>query len=202
MGRARVTADFLDLLREGQLNAKVIELLARACHEAWKTERARKGWTYGEVRDDEKKTHPLLKSYDLLDDEAKELNRMPARLTHAKLYEVGYRIVARPLSRSSRVKMVRIPGAVKRRLMTIEHDIWLRDHLLRGYESAEKTIEALKLHRDIAVFSAVPEKDKRLDKVIIESIPEVLWKNGYMLSRRGGSKPKRHGGRRSGTSPG
>jgi hypothetical protein len=78
-----------------------------------------------------------------------------------------------------------------KKLMTIEHDIWLRDRLLKGYEWAPRTRDNVRLHRDVAVFSAVPMEDKRLDEVIIRSIPTVLWEHGYMLSR-----PRKGAGRR------
>lgn len=36
----------------------------RSSHETWMTDRLDKGWTYGQVRDDVKKTNPALVPYD------------------------------------------------------------------------------------------------------------------------------------------
>ena len=62
------------------------------------------------------------------------------------------------------------------RLMRIEHDIWMRDHLLQGYEWSDKTDDALKLHRCVARFDdeKLTPEDKKLDEAITLSLKEVL----------------------------
>src|SRR5208282_2169364 len=91
--RMHVTADFQEHVREAQLELPVIEALAAACHESFCHERERQGYKWGAVRDDEAKTHPLLKPYEQLSESDKERNRETARLTNAKLSSIGYRIV-------------------------------------------------------------------------------------------------------------
>jgi hypothetical protein len=67
------------------------------------------------------------------------------------------------------------------KLMSIEHDIWLRDYLLNGYEWAKESKDHLRLHRDIAPLDKVPREDQELDRTNIDSIPAVLSKLGYTL---------------------
>ena len=68
--------------------------------------------------------------------------------------------------------------------MKIEHDIWLRDHLINGYEWAKETDEALRLHRDVQPFEKVSPEDRELDWAIVKSIPKALAENGYILTKR------------------
>jgi hypothetical protein len=53
----------------------MVEALARFEHERWNTERQETGWTYGPVKDVEKKITPYLLHYDDLSEEIKDLDR-------------------------------------------------------------------------------------------------------------------------------
>jgi DNA polymerase III delta prime subunit len=179
--KLHVTGDFLDHVNQGELEMGLIESLAEACHEAWKKQKEKDGWTYGDPRNDEKKKHPLLRPYEQLKEIDKEGNRMTARLTQAKLHEVGCRIERKELFKKEGSVITEFPEDIRKRLMRIEHDIWLRLHLLQGYQWAPETRENMRLHRDISPFEAVPPDDQTLDRVIIDTIPEILDKNGYCI---------------------
>jgi hypothetical protein len=69
--------------------------------------------------------------------------------------------------------------ANKDHLMRVEHDIWMRDHLLQGYEFSEETVDALKLHRCVRRFDKLTNNDKKLDEAIVNSLGEILEDNGY-----------------------
>jgi len=185
-----VTADFLERVGEDQLDQAVLELLAKACHNGWKAQKTRHGWKYGNVRNDAKRIHPLLVSYDDLPEEWKEANRRTARVTRAKLNALGYRIVSSRTRASAASGIKKFPKYAIESLMRIEHDIWLRDHLINGYRWAANSVDGLRLHRDIALFDDVPDKDQELDLAIAESIPRVLGENGYSVVKTG-RKPKR-----------
>jgi hypothetical protein len=43
-----------------------MEIIAKNVHENWAQQRMSEGWTYGEIRDDEKKTTPCLVPYEEL----------------------------------------------------------------------------------------------------------------------------------------
>ncbi len=181
-----VTDDFLEHARRGELDVPLIEALAEACHEAYCNERKAAGWTWAAERCDKKKQHPRLKPYSDLDENGKEDNRKSARVVPAKLYEIGYGIERASAGNKSR----ELTPKRRMSLMRIEHDIWLRDHLLSGYEWGPNSRNELRLNRDIAPFDEVPSEDKGLDRAIVETIPKVLRKYGYILVRRK-SKPTR-----------
>jgi hypothetical protein len=172
--RLHVTDDFLELVAKGQIEAEIVEAIAKDCHERWRQEKKRQGYRWGEVRDETK--HPLLRPYDEsselalkedgtplppLTEPEKEKNRLPARLTQAKLKEVGIRIERESQAKTTSLMSEQF-AEVRTQLMKIEHDIWLRDHLLNGYDRSSANKDHLRLHRDIAPFEEVKEEDKQL----------------------------------------
>ncbi len=179
-----VSTDFLEHARDGQLELSVVEALASEAHERWRREREGQGWTYGPVRDDGAKRHPLLRAYADLPDTEKEHNRLTARLAGAKLHALGYRIVPRSNAEEPAEQPTLREDEVAR-LMKMEHDIWLRERLLRGFEWAAETDERLRLHRDVLRFDELPVADRRLDRKAVEAALDALWKHGFSLVARG-----------------
>ena len=68
------------------------EQIAENVHDVWALERVREGWTYGEVRDDKKKTTPCLVPYGELSESEKEYDRNTALQTLKLIVSLGYRI--------------------------------------------------------------------------------------------------------------
>lgn len=69
------------------------EQLAKNTHEVWSLGRIAQGWTWGKVRDDEKKTHPDLVPYEELNDLEKEFDRQTSLETLKVILSLGYKIV-------------------------------------------------------------------------------------------------------------
>ncbi len=69
------------------------EYLAKNTHEVWARQRISEGWTYGEMRDAEKKTHPDLVPYEELTEGEKEYDRNTSMETIRVILSLGYRIV-------------------------------------------------------------------------------------------------------------
>ncbi len=177
-----VSSDFLDQVRVGQLEVPVVEGLAKACHDAYRSTLEADGWEYGGELDTANKRSPLLAPYDQLSQEEKEANRLTARLTEAKLREVGFS--NEPSGASDRPGVTAEQySAQAERLAEIEHDIWLRDRLLMGYEWAEQTKKSLRQNRHIAPFATLGAIEQDLDRAIVRSIPQVLAESGYRLVR-------------------
>ncbi len=68
------------------------EKIAENVHENWAVGRINEGWTYGEKRDDTKKTTPCLVPYDELADSEKEYDRITALETLKLIIALGYKI--------------------------------------------------------------------------------------------------------------
>jgi len=71
---------------------ELTEKLAENVHDNWSAGRIAEGWTYGKVRDDEKKTTPCLVPYDELPEEEKEYDRNTALQTLKLIVASGYKI--------------------------------------------------------------------------------------------------------------
>jgi hypothetical protein len=78
-----------------ELDAEILELcelIAKNTHEVWSVGRIRDGWTYGELRDDENKTHPCLIPYEELPESEKEYDRNTSMETLKLIVRLGYKI--------------------------------------------------------------------------------------------------------------
>ena len=64
-------------------------------YEVWAAGRIAEGWTYGEKKDNDLKTTPLLVPYDELAESEKEYDRNTALETLKLIVKMGYRIELR-----------------------------------------------------------------------------------------------------------
>jgi hypothetical protein len=171
--RMHVSDDFLDQVRKSAIEPDVVEVLAAACHQAWLSKQTK--------LDPANERH---KNYDKLGEKLKEDSRKTARLTQAKLAQVGYEIVRQGTTSGPPVD--RFPDEERTKLMGYEHDIWMRDHLIDGWEwtsdpDREKKKRPLRLHRDVCPFEAVPVEDQEFDEAIVDSVLPALSKKDFML---------------------
>jgi RyR domain len=70
------------------------EQLARSAHDVWARRRLADGWHHGPRRDDGRKEHPLLVSYEELPESEKEYDRDAALQTIKAILALGYQIEA------------------------------------------------------------------------------------------------------------
>lgn len=70
----------------------LVEKMAKNVHEVWAETRIAQGWTYGEKRDDDKKTHPCLIAYEDLPEEEKEYDRNTCLGTLKLIMKLGFKI--------------------------------------------------------------------------------------------------------------
>lgn len=68
------------------------ESIAKNVHEVWAKNRLQEGWTYGECRDDIKKTHPCLIPYEELTEVEKDYDRRTSQETIKTIISMGYKI--------------------------------------------------------------------------------------------------------------
>ncbi|MCD8130916.1 MAG: Ryanodine receptor Ryr [Lachnospiraceae bacterium] len=68
------------------------EKIAENVHDVWAAGRMSEGWVYGEKKDAEKKTTPLLVPYGDLPDSEKEYDRNTAFETLKLIVKLGYTI--------------------------------------------------------------------------------------------------------------
>jgi len=83
--------DTSDVILPKELQA-LVEQIAENVHETWAQKRLEQGWTYGEQRDEEKKTHPCLVPYDQLSEEEKDYDRNTSIGTLKLIVKLGFNI--------------------------------------------------------------------------------------------------------------
>lgn len=71
------------------------EQLAKNVHEVWAAGRVDEGWTYGEVRDDARKTHSCLVPYEQLPEREKDYDRRTSVETLKFIMLQGFDIIKR-----------------------------------------------------------------------------------------------------------
>ena len=71
---------------------ELVEEMSKNVHEVWSETRIKQGWTYGEQRNDELKTHPCLIPYEELPEEEKEYDRNTSIGTLKLILKLGFRI--------------------------------------------------------------------------------------------------------------
>lgn len=91
--------DTSDVAVPGALTA-LVEALAENSHDVWGRQRISEGWRYGKVRDDERRTNPLLVSYAELSDAEQEIDRQLAMEMVKLILKLGY-LAAAPRSESA-----------------------------------------------------------------------------------------------------
>ena len=71
---------------------ELTEKIAKTVHDVWAQGRIKDGWTYGPVRDDDKKQTPCLVPYSELSETEKEYDRNTALETIKLILSLGYEI--------------------------------------------------------------------------------------------------------------
>ena len=67
--------------------------MAKNVHEVWAQNRINDGWTYGSVRNDDKKQHPCLVPYEDLPEAEKEYDRATSQETIKLILKSGFLIL-------------------------------------------------------------------------------------------------------------
>lgn len=71
---------------------ELTEMIAANMHDVWAAGRMAEGWTYGEIKDAEKKVTPQMVPYDELSESEKEYDRNTAIETIKLIIKMGYTI--------------------------------------------------------------------------------------------------------------
>lgn len=71
---------------------ELVEEMSRNVHEVWADSRIKQGWSYGERRNDELKTHPCLVPYEELPEIEKEYDRNTSIGTLKMIMKLGFNI--------------------------------------------------------------------------------------------------------------
>lgn len=83
--------DTTDIHLPKELNL-LLESIAKNVHEVWSQTRISQGWSFGAVRDDKDKRHPMLIPFEDLPEEEKVYDINTAAQTLKLILKLGYKI--------------------------------------------------------------------------------------------------------------
>jgi hypothetical protein len=169
---------FADILGRNTVfkHAEVIEALAPAIHETWRSLSKKEGW----------KMQPHLdQPFEKLAPVDKEENRAAARRIPEILGLAGLGLVkavsASP-SEPSRNKEIRdhLEHHLER-LAEAEHDGWMTHRLRNGWRFHETRDDVQKLHNALLPYEKLTENDKKKDRNSVRHFPDMVQLAGYQL---------------------
>lgn len=193
-----VTEDFWkEKITAGELSEDVMELMAKVGFEAWREDKKRQGYVYDKERNDDPKkgalTHPQIKDYEELTENEKQGNRNPVPRRILDLKSKDYRLKKTHQTIEDEQKIQFTDKTRKdfldheellNGLMELEHQVWLRSHLVNGWEKSTETIDKLRLHTDIQAFKDLEDKQKETNRAIITNTIEELQEAGYLIEKK------------------
>ncbi len=169
--------EFLSLAQQLELEGEMLEKLAALAHDIFCEGKTRDGWRWGPEKDEEEKTHPLLKPYAEIDEVYKEANRLNVRKIPTKLAAAGYVMVPAKGDETP----LEFPGDDLETLAKLEHDLWVEDRLEQGFTLGKPAPENPRRNEYLVEWERVPEQIKEIDRDLIRGIPKILSKAGYAV---------------------
>jgi hypothetical protein len=171
--------EFLSLVQQIDLTGELLEKLAVAAHQVFCDHMKSLGYEYGEITDDEAKTHSSLVPYVDLPEDEKDKNRDLVRDIPMKLAGTGYIMIP---ARSDEPAF-EFPGAHLETLSEMEHERWMNKKSEAGWKYADTTDKKQQLHQALVPWVELSEEDKEKDRVMVRQIPDILAHAGYTIVR-------------------
>ncbi|MGA3198145.1 MAG: RyR domain-containing protein [Halobacteriota archaeon] len=173
---------FLSLVRQVELEGKMLEELAEATHDIFCEGLRSRGYTFGPKTDEKRRTHAALVPYAELPEELKEQNRLNVRDIPVKLAAAGYIMIP---ARSNEPPFSFSEEAFEQ-LAEAEHERWVRSMLDGGWLYTPETDRAKRRHKSLIPWDQEPEEEKEKDRDLVRGIPEVLARAGFTIVKSGG----------------
>ncbi|MEM2695607.1 MAG: RyR domain-containing protein [Thermoproteota archaeon] len=144
-----------------EISKEELEMLAKALHDRWMEEKLRQGWTYGPVKNIEKKTHPDLIPYEDLPEDKKELDRMYIRDFLKILDNAGFVLQEGQAYELSKEDIEELAKA--------SHELWLK--------------KASPDHEYYKPYEELPEPAKELNRNTVRFLVELFQSKGYGIAK-------------------
>ena len=168
---------FLALVRI-DLEGELLERLAMAMHEIYCEDLHERGYTWGELTDDEHKTNSSLMPWDQLPDYLKKQNYDAIRDIAEKLRRIDHVMI--PATDDTRFDF---PDARLEELAEYEHERFVKAKLADGWRHGPEKNDELKTNPTLVDWEKLPEEVRQMDRAQIRGIPQVLARAGYTVVR-------------------
>ncbi|XP_016323833.1 ryanodine receptor 2 [Sinocyclocheilus anshuiensis] len=185
---------------------RIREKLAENIHELWVLNKIELGWTYGAVRDDNKRQHPCLVEFSRLPEQERSYNlqmsqetlktllalgchvgvadeRAAEKVTNLKLsakYQLssGYKPAPMDLSH---IKLASTQEAMVDKLAENAHNVWARDRIRQGWTYGVQQDIKSKRNPRLVPYVLLDERTKKSNKDSLREAVRTLLGYGFNL---------------------
>ncbi|XP_037400044.1 ryanodine receptor 2 isoform X22 [Pygocentrus nattereri] len=189
---------------------RIREKLAENIHELWVMNKIELGWTYGAVRDDNKRQHPCLVEFSKLPEQERSYNlqmsletlktllalgchvgvadeRAVEKVKHLKLsakYELSSGYKPSPMD-LSHIKLASTQEAMVDKLAENAHNVWARDRIRQGWTYGIQQVSQCdvknKRNPRLVPYALLDERTKKSNKDSLREAVRTLLGYGYNL---------------------
>ncbi|XP_035212318.1 ryanodine receptor-like isoform X2 [Stegodyphus dumicola] len=183
----------------------VRDKLAENIHEVWAMNKIGAGWSYGEIRDDVRKKHPCLTSFDRLPMAEKRYDTTLALQTLKTIMSLGYHItVDKPPARIRSIKLPNDPflqpngykpAPLDLHAITLNqkmeelvellaentHNVWAKERIQQGWTYGLSEDSVLKRSPHLVPYKNVDDAIKKANRDTASETVRTLLTYGYIL---------------------
>uniref|UniRef100_F6XF06 Ryanodine receptor 3 n=1 Tax=Ornithorhynchus anatinus TaxID=9258 RepID=F6XF06_ORNAN len=185
---------------------KVRDRLAENIHELWAVSKTELGWTFGKVRDDNKKQHPCLVEFSKLPDTEKNYNLQMSTETLKTLLALGCHVVHANLAAEEDLKKLKLPKnyvmsggykpapldlsevkllptqeALVDKLAENAHNIWAKDRIEQGWTYGTQQDLKNKRNPRLVPYALLDERTKKSGRDSLREAVRSIVGYGYSI---------------------
>ncbi|XP_069065087.1 ryanodine receptor 3 isoform X1 [Pleurodeles waltl] len=185
---------------------KIRDKLAENIHELWGMNKIELGWTYGKVRDDNKRQHPCLVEFSKLPETEKNYNLQMSTETLKTLLALGCHIVHLNLSAEEDLKKVKLPKnymmsngykpaplnltdvklspaqeVLVDKLAENAHNVWAKDRIKQGWTYGIQQDIKNKRNPRLVPYALLDERTKKSNRDSLREAVRTFSGYGYNI---------------------
>ncbi|KAG7226578.1 hypothetical protein INR49_003735 [Caranx melampygus] len=170
---------------------RIREKLAENIHELWVMNKIELGWTYGAVRDDNKRQHPCLVEFSKLPEQERSYNLQMSLETLKTLLALGChvgladehaveKVKSMKLS-PTHIKLTSTQEAMVDKLAENAHNVWARDRIHQGWTYGIQQDVKSRRNPRLVPYTLLDERTKKSNKDSLREAVRTLLGYGYNL---------------------
>ncbi|KAG5262307.1 hypothetical protein AALO_G00273740 [Alosa alosa] len=185
---------------------RIREKLAENIHELWVMNKVELGWTYGMIRDDNKRQHPCLVEFSKLPEQERSYNLQMSVETLKTLLALGCHVGVADEHAVEKVKKLKLPSkyelssgykpapmdlshirlasaqeAMVDKLAENAHNVWARDRIRQGWTYGIQQDVKSKRNPRLVPYVLLDERTKKSNKDSLREAVRTLLGYGYSL---------------------